>query len=39
MGVSSVKWMKNMGMGIGNTTGGVALRVKSWCEPKICSVR
>ena len=24
-GVSSLKWMKNMGMGIGNTIGGVAL--------------
>ena len=25
-GISSLKWMKNMGMEIGNTTGGVALR-------------
>ena len=24
-GVSSLKWMKIMGMGVGNTTGGVAL--------------
>ena len=27
-GVSSLKWMKNMGMGIGNTTGGVALTIQ-----------
>ena len=25
-GVSSLNWMKNMGIGIGNTTGGDALR-------------
>ena len=24
--VSSLKWMKNMGMGMGNTTSGIALR-------------